>query len=106
MMQQASRWLLAPIGRTQRITNKLLGHALTHRLASNLTGVQIFYCCQIEPAFISGDVGNIGDPHLICRASLIKFTVKQIRCNGQDVFGVGGDSELALVDAVNVCGFT
>ena len=45
-------------------------------------------------------------PHLVRRSRQIKFTIEQVRRNGQLVFGVGSDSTLALVNATNTRSFT
>ncbi len=44
-------------------------------------------------------------PHLVRRSRQIKFTIAQVRRNGQLVFSIGSDSTLALVHATNSRGF-
>ena len=105
MMQQPRFWLVTPVGGTQRIRHQRLGHAAIHCPADNLAGVQIFEGCQIEPALIGRDLGDVSHPDLIRRGRLAKLPIQQIRRDRQVVLGIGRDFEFLLVCAADVVQF-
>ncbi len=71
-----------------------------HAPAHHHAAVQVDHGCQIHPALISLNVGDVCRPHLV---GLLGAEVarQQIVSNGQLVFAVGGDDELSLASGAN-----
>lgn len=49
----------------QRFQNKRFGHSFVHVKTNDLTGAQILYASQIEPAFICRDIRDVGHPDFV-----------------------------------------
>ena len=64
-------------GHLQRVTDQMLRHSPIHSPADNAPRKQVEYHRQIEPSFLSRNVGDIGTPFGIW-AFCLKFTRQQI----------------------------
>jgi hypothetical protein len=77
MMNQPRQRPLARHSPEQRLTDQILGDPGSHGISHDLSAVHILVPCQIEPAFLCRDVGDITELDLIRRCRL-KLLLKQI----------------------------
>ncbi len=64
-------------------------HVVTHRPADDFAGEEIEHGGQIEPPFLGGHVGEVGEPNLI-RPLGGEFLVEPVGDDRQIVMAVGG----------------
>ena len=65
----------------QRMRNQRRSHVVAHRPANDLFVEQIFDRRHVEPALVSGHVGDVGDPNLIRCIGVVELLFEQIRRN-------------------------
>src|SRR5215203_1726190 len=79
-MDETRTWSL-PLGSHHQSPQRQLGaQVIAHRPADHLPGRQIQYCRQVEPAFICGDVGDIGQPDPVGRRRH-ELLPQEVGCN-------------------------
>ena len=89
-MHDNTSWLLAPEQRhLQGIADQLCRHALGHCPADNTTRIKIQYHCQIQPALVGPEVGNITGPLLVW-GSGAEVLCQQIVGHWQVMSALGG----------------
>lgn len=78
-------------GEVGRIAHQLGSHVLGHRVAGDFPGMQVEHGRQIQPAFLSGQVGDVADEPF---AGLLggEVPVDQVRCRCGDGVGLGQGS--------------
>ena len=63
-----------------------------HTPAHHLVAEQVQYLGQVQPAFVSRDIGYVTHPHQIWVTGL-EVALRQVRTNGQVVFTGCGDNK-------------
>ena len=84
---EAGSWMAASDGGIESCEGKIGVDAVRESVADDLLGTKVFDSSEIEPAFVSRDIGDIANPSLV-RSIKRKLAHKQIRSNGMRMPGV------------------
>lgn len=79
MVDQFFGRLLGGDDTEQGLRHEIRGHSPGHRVAHQFAMDQVLDAGKAEPAFVGGDIGDIGHPGLI-RCGNGKLPIQQIRC--------------------------
>lgn len=83
----------SPQRHVQGIANQVGRHAFVHGPADHHPRIQIDDHCQIQPAFLRMQVGDVTHPFLIWRRCL-EILLEQVLCHWQGVLRIGRGLEL------------
>ena len=100
MEDKARCWVPSKPRHLQGVRDQAALHVRLHAPAHHLAAEQVNHCCQVQPALVGGDVGDVACPDLIGR-SRGEVALHQVWGNGQMVFAVGGDDKLAFASGAD-----
>jgi len=73
LLDQSRRRLLLANGTPQRLHHKINLHVAVHGITDDALREAALHARQVEPAFVSGDVGNVNMPELVNGRDLEPF---------------------------------
>nr|AID21744.1 integrase catalytic region [Aeromonas hydrophila]AID21758.1 integrase catalytic region [Aeromonas hydrophila] len=85
-------------GAKQGLADQPGGHSLSHRITHYFTGKHILEACQIEPALVGSDIGDITGPDFVGFGGR-KNLAKDIYRHRQGMGGMGRRLEFTLLFA-------
>jgi len=88
VMNQALGWSFRRYRPEQGSYYQVLGHSGSHLVADDFAGAQVLDCRQIKPAFIGGNVGDVGNPGGV-RCSDVEVLLQEVRSYRQIVPRIG-----------------
>src|SRR5574343_1187494 len=96
MMNKYSCWTSGSNRSEKRLHHQVLRHPFIKGVADQFAIEQVLDSCQVKPAFISGHVRYVGDPHTV-RSRYRKLPVEQVRGDWQVMPGIRGHIEFPFL---------
>ena len=98
-MNATWQWCSEPQGFSQGCLSQIRGHSTAHGISEDLAACEVLYPCKIEPPFVGRDICDVGPPDR-STYRYVEVLIKKVRRNWQMMLGIGGDSELPLLDSL------